>query len=249
MFGFTKPRLPSEGMMKFELEKRTKGLRLQDDELLEDLRRCAKAIGGDTIETSEYDKIGKAHSCTFRRRFGSWRSALERAGLQPGIWRVGITDEALFENIRSLWMSLGRQPRRSELGLLGSQFSGKPYAKRFGSWSKALKEFVAWVNSDSPEEPQQDDTEANQPVPGSLVHAGPPKRRTRREPSDRQRFRVLVRDGFRCRACGASPLTQVGGELHVNHVLPWSKGGETTDDNLQTKCERCNLGKSNAFNV
>jgi 5-methylcytosine-specific restriction endonuclease McrA len=34
-----------------------------------------------------------------------------------------------------------------------------------------------------------------------------------------------------------------GVELHVDHVTPWSKGGETTLANLQTLCNKCNLGK------
>ncbi len=61
------------------------------------------------------------------------------------------------------------------------------------------------------------------------------------------RFRILVRDGFRCGSCGASPLENRGTELHVDHMVPWSKGGETVPDNLATKCSRCNLGKGDAF--
>ncbi len=30
---------------------------------------------------------------------------------------------------------------------------------------------------------------------------------------------------------------------------PGSKGGETVDENLGTKCQQCNLGKGNAFDV
>ena len=72
--------------------------------------------------------------------------------------------------------------------------------------------------------------------------------RTKREISERLRFSILLRDGFRCQACGRSPLNSPGVELHVDHVIPWSQGGETITDNLQTKCKECNLGKGNAFN-
>jgi 5-methylcytosine-specific restriction endonuclease McrA len=234
-------------MMKFELEESNRGI--TDEELLDDMRRCAQAIGRDTVTIAEYERVGKASPSTVKKRFGSWPKALEQAGLQPSRSKIGITNEELFENIKSLWISLGRQPRYAEVRTPASRFSASTYDYRFGSWSRALREFVAWVNSDSPEEPQQEATETNQGPAGSTVQTGSAKRHTRREVSDRQRFRILVRDGFRCRACGASPLTQVGVELHVDHVLPWSKGGETTDGNLLTKCKQCNLGKGNAFNA
>ncbi len=32
---------------------------------------------------------------------------------------------------------------------------------------------------------------------------------------------------------------------HIDHIKPWSKGGETVLENLQTLCATCNLGKSN----
>lgn len=232
--------------MKFELEESLRGA--PDEELLEDMRRSAKAIGRDTITIAEYEEKGKAHPSTIQRRFGSWPKALKLAGLQPSRSKIGITNEELFENVKSLWTSLGRQPRYDEVKAPSSQFSAGTYENRFGSWSKALREFVAWVNVDAPN-PSPQDAETALGAADSTVKIGSSKRRTRREISDRQRFRILVRDGFRCKSCGASPLVQSGIELHVDHVLPWSKGGETTDDNLVAKCKQCNLGKGNAFNA
>jgi 5-methylcytosine-specific restriction endonuclease McrA len=232
--------------VKFELEESLRGA--PDEELLEDMRRCAKALDRETITIAEYEERGKAHPSTIQRRFVSWPKALKLAGLQPSRSKIGITDDELFENIKSLWISLGRQPRYSEVRAPSSQFSAGTYENRFGSWSKALGRFVAWVNSDAPEQPQQDVEEENSAA-GSTVHIASAKSRTRREISDRQRFRILVKDGFRCKSCGASPLTKPGIELHVDHILPWSKGGETTDDNLETKCKQCNLGKGNVFNA
>ena len=31
--------------------------------------------------------------------------------------------------------------------------------------------------------------------------------------------------------------------LHVDHVIPWSSGGETIPENLRAACSDCNLGK------
>lgn len=231
--------------MKFELEESLRGV--PDEELLEDLRRSAKALGRETITMTEYEEVGKTHPSTIQRRFGSWPKALKLAGLQPSRSKIGISDDELFENIKSLWINLGRQPRYGEVKAPSSLFSAGTYENRFGSWSKALGRFVEWVNSDSLDQPQknvekQSSADITTPTPSA-------KRRTRREISDRQRFRILVRDGFRCKARGVSPLIQPGVELHVDHILPWSKGGETTDDNLESKCKQCNLGKGNAFNA
>lgn len=69
------------------------------------------------------------------------------------------------------------------------------------------------------------------------------KHKTSRDPSMKLRFEVLKRDNFKCCACGASPAKDPSVELHVDHIVPWSKGGETIADNLQTLCSICNLGK------
>jgi hypothetical protein len=231
--------------MKFELEESLRGA--PDEELLEDLRRSANALGRKTITMAEYEEVGKTHPSTIQRRFGSWPKALKLAGLQPSRSKIGISDDELFENIKSLWISLGRQPRYTEVKAPNSLFSAGTYENRFGSWSKALGKFVEWVNSDTPNQSQGNVKEQSS---ADITTQTPlAKRRTRREISDRQRFRILVRDGFRCKSCGASPLIKPGVELHVDHIFPWSKGGETTDDNLESKCKQCNLGKGNAFNA
>lgn len=68
---------------------------------------------------------------------------------------------------------------------------------------------------------------------------------TSRNPGMKLRFEVLKRDNFKCRVCGASPAKDPMAVLHVDHIVPWSKGGETVIDNLQTLCSMCNFGKSN----
>lgn len=48
-----------------------------------------------------------------------------------------------------------------------------------------------------------------------------------------------------CISSGASPALNPETVLHIDHIIPWSKGGETIYDNLQTLCSKCNQGKSN----
>lgn len=54
------------------------------------------------------------------------------------------------------------------------------------------------------------------------------------------RFRVLTRDKFTCRYCGAAAPSVA---LHVDHIMPKSKGGLDHHANLITACSDCNAGK------
>ena len=40
-----------------------------------------------------------------------------------------------------------------------------------------------------------------------------------------------------------SPATDLGCILHVDHIIPFSKGGKTLLENLQTLCSQCNAAK------
>ena len=55
------------------------------------------------------------------------------------------------------------------------------------------------------------------------------------------RFEVLEKHNFKCRACGYG--ANDGKKLHVDHIIPISKGGETEMANLQVLCSDCNVGK------
>ena len=54
-----------------------------------------------------------------------------------------------------------------------------------------------------------------------------------------QRVRILERDGYRCQSCGAES------HLCIDHVIPVSRGGDSSDDNLQVLCHSCNTKKGN----
>lgn len=69
------------------------------------------------------------------------------------------------------------------------------------------------------------------------------KRQERKIMNDDIRYNVLKRDNYTCQICGVT--AKDGAKLHVDHIVPVSKGGKTVMSNLQTLCDRCNLGKSN----
>lgn len=209
---------------------RVSGAPVTDEELIADLQRVASSLGSETVPQKTYGSIGTFDYSTMIRRFGSWNNALRLAGLSISN-EIDIADERLFENLLVLWQHFGRQPRRSELLSPLSVVSQSPYNRRFGSWTAALQAFVNFANG----------TGVESPSASSVVI---PTRGTGRDPSLRLRWRVLQRDRFCCCGCGASPALTAGVELHVDHIVPWSKGGETIIENLQTLCSECNLGKS-----
>jgi 5-methylcytosine-specific restriction endonuclease McrA len=214
---------------KFMLE-RVQGAPVSNDEILTDMRRVATLAGTTVISQRLYSEFGKFDPTTASRRFGTWNKAVLAAGLEVAN-EINISDDRLFQNLMRLWEHYGRQPRRAELSRPPSTISQGAYRRRFHSWVEALTQFVCYAN-------------ARDMIPPSPTEAAT-GHQTGRDPSIRLRFRIMKRDSFSCRACGSSPAVQPGLTLHVDHITAWSHGGETVEENLQTLCEPCNLGKSN----
>lgn len=56
---------------------------------------------------------------------------------------------------------------------------------------------------------------------------------------------IKTRDNYSCRSCSVSVAAEPHLLLEVDHVIPVSRGGLSTPENLQTLCWRCNRTKSN----
>lgn len=54
---------------------------------------------------------------------------------------------------------------------------------------------------------------------------------------------IKERDGYTCKMCGISVEQEPNLLLEIDHIIPVSKGGLTTEDNLQTLCWKCNRSK------
>jgi 5-methylcytosine-specific restriction endonuclease McrA len=67
-----------------------------------------------------------------------------------------------------------------------------------------------------------------------------PYQQTSREPINESiRSEIWRRDGGKCVKCGSKQ------NLEFDHIIPVSKGGATSVQNLQLLCKQCNLTKSN----
>lgn len=228
-----------------------------EDETLffEDMQLVANKLNKEYITARDYKQFGKFDLSATFRKYGSWNIMLQKAGLKPTPYRLGkgkeITDEELFQDIERVWIKLGRQPTINDVKNGEFNFAQNTFTRRFGGWRGALEAFVKYINSEDEseilEEAVKDSLSAElSPIEANcqsakLQHSTTHK--TRRDINLRLRFKVMQRDNFKCCKCGRSPATDPTVVLHVDHIYPWVKGGETTMENLETKCKECNLGK------
>ena len=222
--------------MKYVLQEYNRNI--SDEELLDDLLRVAKHLKKDAVSTMEYSVHGKYNSSTIMDRFGVWNNALNKAGLKVRkVFRV--SHEELLYNLKRVWDTLGRQPRWVEMIKPLSRYRPNVYANHFGTWTEALREFVKAVN---------DGKLLTKPAKRSIGPVEALKmiqRHREKKISKGLRYDVLRRDNFKCRICGKSPVDSPTIKLHVDHIRPISKGGETIMSNLRTLCSDCNIGKFN----
>lgn len=274
-----------------------------DENLLAELRRVTAELNGKSLTIEKFNELSRVHYTTLRRRFGSWKNALDLAGISEiiaprtipltreaviaslrafaiefpgtpvtreeiahrmgvdtntitrkfGKWpdllsEVGIssvplgrryTDEDCYENIVALWTHYGRQPNFAELNRPPSTVGSKAYVLRWGGWRAALGAFIKYVNQEPQAIQEITPEKSGFEIPASQT----PLVTSPRSISLSLRYKVLSRDKFRCVICGRSPAKDVNIELHVDHIHPWSKGGQNIEENLRTLCFDCNLGK------
>lgn len=219
--------------MKFIVKKRSTP---NDSDILADIKQVMCNLGKTTLTMKEYDINGRYSSSTAIRKLGTWNDILKKLNVHTSVTFYDNID--LLDNIKKVWLLKGVQPTRRDMdNKEWSSISSGAYLRHFGSWYNALDKFVEYING----EDEDTSTNFNENDDETDVY----KHKTRREPSDRLKVQVLMRDGNRCRACG---VVCDGGihRMHFDHIKPWAKGGETTLDNLQVLCSVCNAALGDA---
>jgi hypothetical protein len=212
-------------------------------QLIADLQRIAAILGTTRLRYNTYIAHGNYSSKVIHRLFGNWQNAADAAGLTPVIRRPQSRQE-LFDNLKTVWQTLGRRPRYTDLLPPISKFGASVYTRRFGTVQKAVTAFVKFsatpISHDVPaESPNKCNGKcSSEDRSRGFIH------RTPRTINLRLRFTVLKRDHFRCQSCGNSPANDPQIILQVDHKIAWTHGGETVLENLHTLCRDCNYGKS-----
>lgn len=219
------------------------------EEIADELVRINNITGNKFVSRNDLEKYGKVHYETIKRKFGGLIEALIFAKLiseSDKKKKYGrVTKEELFKEIGRMWeLTLSKYGRRPFIKDFKDNSILAPWLweSHFGSFRKALAAYLSWEQANIDEQEIGDDPVSdigpviNQQKNKSLF--------IRRTIPPGLRWRVLSRDNYKCTVCGKDPKNyQI--TLEVDHIIPWSEGGQTEMDNLRTLCSKCNLGKGN----
>lgn len=227
--------------------KRNRTDKLSREKIISELEIVAEKTNYFEFGKRDFNKLSKISVTSVVREFGSWSNAL--SFLRVRLNEKGLdliprkeppnrlySDKQLFDEMERIWRKLGHRPSRKEWQSSKPVISYQTYTHRFNGWINACLKFIEYKS-------------------GNLVYAEPIKIEThaktkkieRKDVRDiplKLRLEVLKRDKFKCIFCGRSPATDSGVILHIDHVIPFSKGGKTELRNLQVLCSECNIGKS-----
>jgi hypothetical protein len=228
--------------------------KLSENKLLEELEKVAKHFNYIEFGWRDFNKIADISANPIKKHFGSWKKGL--AALKNHLHQKGLalsprpyapnrifSDKELFSEMERIWQKVGQRPSRIEWETSKPKISYGAYKRRFGNWTNACLKFIEYKMGSNI---LVDDfiLPTGKEVKTQQKHKIEYKKENSRNISLSLRLAVLNRDNFRCVICGRSPATDVGVKLHLDHITPFSRGGKSVIENLQTLCQDCNLGKS-----
>ncbi len=111
-----------------------------EEELLSEVRRVAEVAGKPGITTQDFRRLSKMSVTAPCKRFGSWRGALEHAGLDvPPSSTPRYSVEQMLEEVRRVAQLVGDSVLTLRDFNNNSYMCADTLCKRFGSWRAALE--------------------------------------------------------------------------------------------------------------
>jgi hypothetical protein len=155
---------PSFARTRKVVRRKSHALKYTDEELLHCLREANTALGG-ILTGAAYDQYARGRTLADGRpwptrqtpllRFGSWRAALERAGLpanasSPVAGRRLFSEGHCIDAILEVERSVGHLPTVAEYERYAAKMAGvlpssATIRNRFGSWQRALEAAAAFA--------------------------------------------------------------------------------------------------------
>lgn len=242
---------------KFQFE-RHQVSKIPREKVIAELEKAAQHFNYKYFRQDDFDSVADISSYKIYREFGSWAKAmdflsdhLQKQGKNFQITkRLGrYSEEEMFSEIENIWRRLGHRPSRNEWTASNPKISYDAIQRRFGGWKEACLKFIEYKSGETAGVLSKTQSTKERKILGTDKKATQSKskisvQKTRTIPLN-TRVKVLARDNFKCAFCGRSPATHPGVALHIDHIKPFSKGGDNSIENLQTLCSECNYGKSN----
>jgi 5-methylcytosine-specific restriction endonuclease McrA len=209
-------------------------LKSSKPEIIKSLKDFFRLKNNQPFTMREYDKWTKKpiSAGSISKIFGSWSEAMKQAGLKSSKNLKKDLVE-MVEIFKDAWEYYDAKPSGKQLDKYLKQISApytyRVYCHTFGNIGRLVERIIRHQQG------KITDSELSKPyVPKNIRESISPK----------IRFEVLQRDGNQCVKCGASPTKDKETRLEVDHIIPVAKGGKNNMSNLQTLCQKCNLGKS-----
>jgi len=217
--------------------------RLSDQEIIGELKVVAEHYDFVKFTRREFDKVAKnCKGTAVLSRFGSWEDALARTELElrerPKNPHYFISENELMVEMGRVFEIIGHRPSKAEWEAVKPKFSYTTYKTRYKGWVNAWRHFFENFKGIDLESEESNESIGNAEKTPLKLQA-----EEKRTIPLKLRLKVLQRDNFKCVYCGASPATNPNIQLHIDHNIPFSKGGKTELGNLQTLCQNCNWGK------
>ncbi|WP_255194640.1 HNH endonuclease [Natronobeatus ordinarius] len=190
-------------------------------EVKQDIRAVREKLGRPPTST-EHREMGEYSVSLAQDTFGSWNDALQAAGFEPHR-EIGIPDEVLLDEIRTLVEVLGKVPTATDMDEYG-RFSCRCYFDRWDGWQAAVRS--------AGHEPVG---RPSGPANGNWKADSKDERRYYGPNWKAQRAKALERDSYVCQTPGCdwsqtAHREAFGKGLHVHHIQPLSSFGDRDDD-------------------
>ena len=202
-------------------------INVPDDELLAEIVRVAEVLD----HPPTYDEMavhGQFYAETYENRFGTWATALEKAGFSPSKVST-VTTQELLDDLHRVAEKLERAPRCHEMTIYGRHGAGS-YYNHFKTWNEAL----TIAGFETYETPCGED---NPLWKGGTFPYGSGW-------NDAKKEQVRERDGRECQCCGRAEEEHIElyGRKHSVHHIQKARDFDDPEqrnhpDNLITLCE------------